>query len=174
MKKNRFCLYYIIFLMICLVGVVPGAMAIGEAQEMAIRDHCTAIKDDLKKVQKSDARTRVYLGGKYETILNKYVVPLNLRMVENNLPTTGLIESQNKIASAKTKFTDDYVSYQQKLEELVSMDCKAEPKEFYEKLEKVRQKRKTVEQDVEKLNGMLAEYMNQVSELKERLSKNAK
>lgn len=191
MKRSRFCLYYIIFLMICLVGVALPVAALGlkegeemakcddcqvafsKTQEAAIVDHCEAIKDDLRKVQKSDARARVYLGGKYETILNKFVMPLNVRLVENNLSKTGLIESQNTIANMKAKFSEDYVDYQQRLEELVMMDCKSEPEEFYNKLGRVRQKRKAVEQDMQKIASALEKYVALVKELKGSLKTNA-
>lgn len=187
MKINRYCLYYIILLLICLVGVVLPARALdlqegeeaakvtlSKTQEAAIVDHCATIKESLKTVQKSDARARVYLGGRYETILNKYITPLNVRLVENSLSTTSLIESQNTLASSKAKFANDYVDYQQKLEELVAVDCKNNPTEFYEKLDGVRQKRKKVEQDVQKMRRVLAEYVDSVGKVKEKLNAKTK
>lgn len=148
--------------------------AISKAQEAAIRDNCESIRDDLKNVQKSDARARVYLGGRFESILNEYVVPLNMRLVENNLSTTGLIESQNTIASGKLKFANEYVEYQQRLEELVAMDCKSNPGEFYDKLTSMRRKRKRVEQDVQELRTAIGEYAKRVTKLKGDLNVEAK
>ena len=162
-----------IVVLICLIVVGCLALpagAISEEQKAGIVDHCETIRESLKIVQRSDARARVYLGGKYEMILNKYVTPLNVRLVENNLSTTSLIESQNTLASGKAKFANDYVEYQQKLEELVAMDCKNNPAEFYEKLEGVRQKRKKVEQDVQKMKSALTEYVDLVGKLKEKLN----
>ena len=143
--------------------------AISESQENAIKSHCEAIREDLKKVQKTDARTRVYLGGYYETILTKFVTPLNVRLVENNLSSADLVENQNKIAEAKTLFADDYVGYQQGLEELVLIDCKKEPGKFYDKLEKVRQKRKIVEQDTLKIRNLMSEHLRLANQLKGKL-----
>lgn len=145
-------------------------VGLSKTQEAGITDHCESIKESLKVVQRNDARARVYLGGKYETILNKYVTPLNVRLVENSLSTTSLIESQNTLASGKAKFANDYVEYQQKLEDLVAMDCKNNPAEFYEKLEGVRQKRKKVEQDVQKMKSALTEYVDLVGKMKEKLN----
>ena len=170
MKKFRQSLYYIILLLICLVGVALPVAGLSKEQEAGISDHCETIKDSLRTVQKSDARARVYLGGKYETILNKYVTPLNVRLVENSLSTTSLIESQNTLANGKAKFANDYVDYQQKLEELVGADCKNSPADFYEKLENVREKRKKVEQDVQKMKTALTDYVKLVKELKEKLN----
>ena len=156
----------ILFCIIMSLVTVPVG-AISKEQEAAIVDHCTAIKDDLREVQRADARARVYIGGKYETILGKYVVPLNLYLVEKNLSRADLIESQNSISETRTAFSNDYVDYQQGLEQLVAMDCKTEPERFYDKLVRVRQKRKKVEQDMTKMGESLAKYKERVLKLKE-------
>lgn len=166
MKKKSLYIYYIILLLFC---PVMQASALSEAQEAMISDHCATVREDLKKVQRSDARARIYLGGKFELILNKYIVPLNVRLVENNMSTANLIESQNTITAMKTKFADDYVSYQQSLEELVLADCKNEPKDFYDRIVKVRQKRQKVSDDVQSIRKELDKYMGLVTKLKEGL-----
>ena len=149
----------------CFMGSVS---AISKAQETAIVDHCEAIKEDLKNVQRSDARARVYIGGRYEGILSDYIMPLNLWLVEKNMSKANLIESQNKIAEMKTNFANDYVNYQQGLEQLVAIDCKNQATAFYDKLVRVRQKRKKVEQDVQKMASELNDYKAKVAKLKEK------
>ena len=139
--------------------------AISEAQESVIKDHCEAIRDDLKSVQKADSRTRVYLGGYYETVLSKFIMPLNVRLVENNLSTAEFVENQNKFADARTVFVTDFINYQQGLEELISIDCKKEPSDFYEKLRKVQQKRKIVEQDSAKIRNLISSHVKLVKQL---------
>ena len=151
----------------CVFAVPVSALT--EEQEKAIPDYCETIRENLKKVQKQDARTRVYLGGYYETILTKFITPLNLRMVENNLSDPGLIENQSKMAEAKATFVNDYVHYQQELETLVGMDCKKEPKVFYEQLTLARKVRKKVEQDVAKMRSILASHVKLVQELREKV-----
>lgn len=149
--------------------IVTGAMAISEVQKNAIMDHCDAIKSNLKDVQKRDARTRVYLGRYYETILTKFMTPLNVKLVEENLSRGDLVENQSKFAETKTTFASDFVSYQQKLEELVGMNCKQNPEDFYEKLTKVREKRKTVNQDVTKMRKLIDEHIKYIGELMGRI-----
>ena len=144
-------------------------MAISEKQEAAIVDRCEEIREDLKTVQKDDARARVHLGGRYETILTKFIVPLNVRLVENSLSNAELVENQNQFAETKTIFANDYVGYQQDLEELVAMDCKKEPGAFYEKLVKVRQKRKTVEQDTLKLRSLISKQVKLVTSVRSKV-----
>ena len=87
-------------------------------------------------------------------------------MVENNLSSAGLVENQNNFAETKTLFSNDYITYQQGLEELVGMDCKQEPEKFYDKLTTVRQKRKIMVQDVLKMRNLISEHMRLVEGLK--------
>ncbi|MBR3052210.1 hypothetical protein IKG60_01130 [Candidatus Saccharibacteria bacterium] len=166
-----------VFLCGALFGIfclTPSAGAITKTQEAAIADHCSAVKESLKAVQRSDARARVYVGGRYETILNKFVMPLNVWLVEKNMSRADLIESQNTIAQLKLKFANDYVEYQQGLEQLVAMDCKTQVSAFYDKLVQVRTKRKAVEQDMQKVAKALDEYKVRVGKLKEIVNEKAK
>lgn len=145
------------------------AMAISEEQENVIKGHCETIKDSLKAVQRTDARARVYLGGYYEAILSKFIMPLNVRLVENNLSNADLVENQNKFVETKNLFANDFVKYQQMLEELLAMDCKNEPEKFYEKLVVVRQRRKIMDQDVLKLRSLISEHIKLVYGLEGKL-----
>lgn len=163
MKKKRLIFYCITLMLFCQCLPVN---AISDSQKSAIEKNCETIRDDLKKVQKEDARTRVYLGGYYETILTKFITPLNVRLVENNLSSADLVENQNKFAKAKTTFADDFVNYQKGLEELVGMDCKEEPEEFYNKLTVVRQKRKLMVQDTLKMRNLISEHIKLATNLK--------
>ena len=153
-------------LLASLGGRFCAVQAISPNQGAAIVEHCDTIKDELKKVQKEDARVRVYLGGYYETILTKFITPLNVRLVENNLSSAGLVENQNNFAGTKTLFANDFIAYQQGLEELVGLDCRQEPEKFYDKLTTVRQKRKIMVQDVLKMRNLISEHMRLVEGLR--------
>lgn len=155
-----------VMMSLCLVNVV-GATT--KKQDAAIVDHCDTIRESLKKVQKDDARIRVFLGGRYETILTKFIVPLNMRLVENSLSNADLVENQNEFAEAKTVFVNDYIGYQQELENLVGMDCKNEPGKFYDQLTKVRQKRKTIRQDTMRIRSLISTHIKLVDQLKGKL-----
>lgn len=139
---------------------------ITDEQRGIIIDHCDAMKDNLKALQKVDSRTRVYLGRYYETILTNFITPLNLRLVENNISAPKLLENQTNFASRRGKFVNDFIVYQQALEELVHVNCKSEPDKFYEKMLVARDKRKVVNKDVTKLKEMTDEQVKLVEELK--------
>lgn len=160
---------FVCCMVLCCQWFPAKVMAITEAQNAAIVKNCDTIKEDLKKVQKEDARVRVYLGGYYEAILTKFITPLNVRLVENNLSSAELVENQNKVAKAKSTFAEDFVNYQKGLEELVGMDCKETPEEFYDELVTVRQKRKIMVQDVLKMRSLISEHVRLVESLKGKL-----
>ena len=153
-----------------LIGLFSsGVMAVSQAQNDALASQCDEVREKLRVLQKSDAKTRVFLGGKYESILNKYMVPLNVRLVENNLSTGELSSLQNEFADAKSVFNNDYVVYQQSLENLVAIDCKTEPDRFYNELSITRKKRMIMEQDVLKMRSLLTKYVQLVTELKGKI-----
>ncbi|MBR2710646.1 hypothetical protein IKF02_03415 [Candidatus Saccharibacteria bacterium] len=154
-----------LFTMIVLVAslVALPVFAISDSQEKAIVDHCDSLRDSLKSVQRDDSRARVYLGRYYENILNKFITPLNVRLVENNLSNSELISNQNDFAKTRTNFMIDYVEYQKELEDLVATNCKEEPGLFYEKLVSTRKKRELVAKDADKLRSLA---LNQIDDLK--------
>ena len=166
MKKN------VLLLLICVAmcGLWgSSALAISDTRSASIIEHCDSIKEDLKTLQRSDSRARVYLGRYYETILNRFIRPLNLRLVDNSLSSTNFIDGQNNFYKKRADFVTDYIEYQKGLEELVSMNCHEETEAFYEKLTSVREKRVKVSSDVEKLRKLAGEYRGFVNELWSKL-----
>lgn len=143
--------------------------AISEAQKNAVSNNCISIKESLKTTQRMDARTRVYLGGKFETILTKFITPLNVKLVEKNISNPGLIENQSSFAEMKAMFSSDFIRYQQSLEELIGTDCEAEPEVFYNRLLVVRERRKLMGQDVARLKRLTTDNVRLVAELRSKL-----
>lgn len=137
-----------------------------DEQRTTIIDHCDAMKDNVKSLQKVDSRARVYLGRYYETILTNFITPLNLRLVENNISNPALLENQTNFANRRDRFVNDFIVYQQALEELVHVNCKSEPDKFYEKLSVARDKRKIVNRDVVRLREMTDGQVKMVETLK--------
>lgn len=154
----------LIFAVILSLVAMP-VYAITDTQEKAIVDHCEEIRENLKNIQKLDARTRVYLGGYYETILTKFVTPLNMRLVENNMPNPDLLDNQEQFSKTIMAFRSDYTSYQQSLEDLVATNCKESPTSFYEKLDAMRAKRKKVSRDTTKIREYITGQVNLVKKL---------
>lgn len=181
MKKKCISSYYIIFFVFLQVSVILTGVRVwaeGEQteslitaeQKTVIVDHCDAMKDSLKSLQRTDSRARVYLGRYYETILTNFITPLNIRLVENNVSDSKLLDNQTNFATRRTDFNNDYISYQQSLEELVNVDCKVEPEKFYEKLVTTREKRKIVKKDVTKMRELTDEQKKLVEALSDGIN----
>ena len=167
-----------IVLMMCVAMWVPMARNVAaveptqevqEARFSNIAKNCEKIRESLVNVQHSDSRARVYLGRYYETMLSKFITPLNVWLVGRNKSSAGLIENQNSFAETRGKFVSDYIAYQKELEELVAVNCKAEPEKFDTKLTSVRQARAKVASEVAKLRKLMDEQVKLVTKMKEGL-----
>ena len=160
----------IVFIVMVLAFLpVYNVMAISEGQSNLIKNKCDSIQEDLKQLQVDDSRVRVYLGALYERVLTKYIVPLNVRLVENSISDVDFIENQNNFVAAKIAFVDDFVNYQRSLEELTLIDCKKNTESFYQKLTVVREKRAIMAKDVTKLSGLMTKQKSLVLSLMENL-----
>lgn len=161
----------IFFLFVMMMGfcLVLPAGAVSEGQKMAISENCDKIKETLRTVQHQDSRTRVYLGRYYETILSKYITPLNVRLVENTMINSDLMDNQDGFSRTRNSFIIDFIEYQKGLEDLVATDCKTEPENFYNKLVKVRERRKVVESDTVVLKELIMTQLNLVKGLRKQL-----
>ena len=56
----------------------------------AVSQSCSSIKLQLQTVQKNDARMRIHLGQQYETLSNRLMLNLNLRLVKNNIAKSAI------------------------------------------------------------------------------------
>ena len=153
------------FLNVWAEGENGAESSISDEQKNTIKDHCDTIKETLKSVQRTDARARMYLGRYFETVLSNFMIPLNVRLIENSIANNKLTDNQTNFAARRDRFNNDFISYQQALEELVNIDCKAEPQRFYDKLVVARDKRKIVNRDVTKLKELTNEQVKQVEAL---------
>lgn len=142
---------------------------ISDEQKNAIVNYCDTIRGNLDLVRHEDSRARTYLGAYYETILSSYMTPLTLRLVKNNLINANLTQNKIDFANQKSQFSSHFKVYQDSLYELINIDCKNRPDEFYEKLEQVRKERAVVRKDITKLNSYLKDHQTLVEEFKETL-----
>lgn len=134
---------------------------------------CASIQTSLKNVQRNDSKTRVILGTNYQTLLSNYISPLNVRLIKNNLPDSTLTSIQSETITSRNSFTNLFVTYSQRLESLISIDCKNQPDTFYSELENVRFLRSQLEESVNKVNTALSNHLKTVNQLREKLSNNS-
>lgn len=127
---------------------------------------CQSIKQTLKRVQNIDKNTRISIGRSYQTILTDFITPLNIRIVKNNQSNSELATLQGRFVEAREAFNRDYITYSQEFEELLNIDCKNEPENFYNKLVKTREKRAIVAASAKKVREIITEHQNEVEKYK--------
>ena len=158
---------FLTILMILVVSLMAlPTLAISETQKETIADHCESIKTSLRMIQRNDSKARVFLGAYYETIMSKFIMPFNVKLVEKSLSNADFVENQNDFTETKLVFANDFTKYQKMLEDLISIDCKNEPERFYNELTDVRKRRKTMEQDVLKMRQLISEHIKLIDGLK--------
>lgn len=140
---------------------------LSEAQRGAISQNCSTIRQSLEQLQKVDSKIRISLGTTYETIATKFITPLNLRLVRNNLPTLSTIQSDFTLGQAA--FRSSYTDYMRAMEELMAIDCRTEPDHFYDTLVKVRKQREALRESVDHMSALTKAQSKAVKELMEDL-----
>lgn len=76
-----FLLVFILFNSVRVSADAPK-IKLTDDQRGELSMNCSSIKSSLKKLQVSDAKIRSLLGANYQTILNSYITPFNLRLVK--------------------------------------------------------------------------------------------
>ena len=159
-----FLLVFILFSSIHVSADAPKAK-LTDDQRGEISMSCSSIKSGLKKLQVSDAKIRSLLGANYQTILNSYITPFNLRLVKNNQNLGDLSDLQSSFVLQKNDFSSLYIAYSQQFENLLSIDCQKNPDDFYNQLIVTRESRKELNQKVEDLTKTAEKYLAEIKKI---------
>lgn len=159
-----FLLVFILFSSIHVSANAPKTK-LTDDQRGEISMSCSSIKSGLKKLQVSDAKIRSLLGANYQTILNSYITPFNLRLVKNNQNLGDLSDLQSNFVLQKNDFNSLYIAYSQQFENLLSIDCQKNPDDFYNQLIITRESRKELNQKVEDLTKTAEKYLVEIKKI---------
>ena len=159
-----FLLVFILFNSVHVSADTPKAK-LTDDQRGEISMNCSSIKSSLKKLQVSDAKIRSLLGANYQTMLNSYITPFNLRLVKNNQNLGGLSDLQSNFVLQKNDFNSFYITYSQQFENLLSIDCQKNPDDFYNQLIITRESRKELNQKVEDLTKTVEKYLTEIIQI---------
>jgi len=151
--------------------VAANALADGEEDDRVhyAVQNCASIKISLTQLQRSDSDMRAYLGNIFETTANNFIIPLNLRLVRNNINQPDLISEQSDYVAAKAQFSSAYIRYARSLEDLIKLNCRTNPDRFLTQLDKTRENRAAVREQVERLQDMIRSHTERVESLKGEL-----
>lgn len=166
-KLIRWLIGWIACSIILALLISTPADGLSAAQRSAISQNCPTIQQSLSQLQKVDSRTRTYLGTTYETIASKFIVPLNIRLVKNNLPILPSIQSE--FTDMQVQFRNSYTEYMREMENLLGIDCRTQPDEFYQHLETVRKKRAILRSTTIRLAELSDEQYKATQDLRKKL-----
>ena len=159
-----FILVFILFNSIRVSADAPK-IKLTDDQRGEISMNCSSIKSSLKKLQVSDAKIRSLLGANYQTILNFYITPFNLRLVKNNQNLGDLSDLHSNFVLQKNDFNSLYIAYSQQFENLLSVDCQKNPDDFYNQLLTTRESRKELNQKVNELTSTAEKYLSEINKI---------
>jgi len=163
----KWLVLWIVCAAVFTILISTPADGLSEEQRGAISQNCPTIKQSLSQLQKIDTKARNYLGTTYETLANKFIVPLNLRLVKNNQATLPHIQSDFSLS--QSEFRSMYTEYMRELENLIGSDCQKSPDDFYKQLEVVREKRNRLREITQKLSELAEEQYTSVLVLRKKL-----
>ena len=173
-SKNLIVTGIFVSILISSSGLAVKAYALSEEQAGAISQNCATTKQSLKQLQRTDARTRSYLGSAYESILSNYITPLDLRLINTGQPNVSLTNLHSDVINMRKDFVAKYTSYSQSLEELIGIDCYNHQEDFYNKLVETREKRAELSATTTNLRNLFSEHLTDVRKLRNSLGdKNA-
>ena len=156
-----FLLVFILFNSIRVSADAPKAK-LTDDQRGEISMNCSSIKSSLKTLQ---VKIRSLLGANYQTILNSYITPFNLRLVKNNQNLGDLSDLQSSFVLQKNDFNSLYITYSQQFENLLSVDCQKNPDDFYNQLLTTRESRKELNQKVNELTSTAEKYLSEINKI---------
>ncbi len=132
-------------------------------QVARVKANCVSIKNSLSQLHASDALLRVNRGQMYESMASKLMDNFNDRLSGNRLDNKAMATVTSSYRSALTTFRSDYIAYEQKMSEAIRIDCISQPNSFHTAVEEARALRKTVHDDVMRLNRLIDDYRSSVS-----------
>jgi len=145
------------------------AAQISEEQAGVISMTCGSVQLQLKKLQKTDSRIRVFLGSKFEFAQTNLMTNLILRLVKNNLTISPFDSSRSTFSSEREYFKSAFTDYARSLDALISTNCQSNPYNFYDQLESTREKRENVRQSYLRLKDVLSDHRTIVVNFKDSL-----
>ena len=172
-KKHLFMLLGSVLLTAVIsIGVSAEENNISEEKRQVIATNCQTAQVTLQQIEYNDAAARVNRGQGYETILNKYMTPLNVRVTgsQNHAATAAtLTDITARYQQTLKNFKKNYENYDDNITKATHFSCSKKPDNFYDLLNTTRQEREKLNEDIAALDQLAAEYITAVSKFKDNL-----
>lgn len=166
MKKFLIGCALVLVLVMIGTGWAMAEVAPADPQTLAsVKANCNQIKTRLRQLRVNDALLRVNYGQVYESISANVIAPVNTRLITNGLKPVELIAISSDYDKNLAQFRKTYLSYEEKLSDLLSQDCNTHPAEFYRVLNEVRNLRQRSGELLRQVDGLAHQYQNKLWEL---------
>lgn len=130
-----------VFALLTVNQPTNAATTITEEKIEKIKNRCTENQATLNRLHQTDAFLRTNRGELYRTISDKLMVPLNRRLASNQLDAGSLLTITADYNEQYRVFFDAYISYDNAMSKLLTMDCNLQPVSFYNALVDAREQR---------------------------------
>ncbi len=145
-----------VFSMGAIAWAEPDAELTPEKIDL-IRQRCSSLQFALQQIEKRDAVSRINRGRDYDQMLRQ-VSALNSRFAYNKLSVPDLIQLTNDLQSAVDRFRADYDKYDTDLSDAAKIDCKTKPIDYYTIIQRARDDRTMVGDQVKVVNDLMGQY----------------
>ncbi len=159
MKKRIIISSLILLSLAGLFGLASAYAAeepLSDEQQQKIIENCTSAKATMQRVERDDLVARTIRGRGYNTTLD-LMKTLNSRLALNAVDTKQLTPIPAAFQAAYQEFYNDYTAYDGAIEQTIKFDCNQTQK-FYDQLEKARNKRAEINQDIVTIQTLITDY----------------
>jgi hypothetical protein len=154
---KRYIFGLIIFSVVAFSTPAQAVDPIEDSRIDLIRSVCISSQGAMQRVLVSDRVTRINRGRAYEDTL-KLLAAFNSRASLNTYNVSDLVANTSSLETQFGKFKTQYLDYEQKLKVVIAVDCKEQPAEFYNNLQRARASREALQVTISDIDKTLVEY----------------
>jgi len=161
----------VIGLLLALLVVVPISQvnAQTEQQKALVVERCSLVKQYLDKQRRRDLVSRINRGHDYQALIDQQQALVS-RLKNNGMDSAQFEKHLGELKSAFEGFRAAYSSYDDSLGDLIGVDCKKDPDNFFEALNNTRKLRNEVGQKTLQIGIILSIQRELIVDLKNHLS----
>lgn len=137
--------------------------ALAVPSDDVIKLNCRSAQSVLSQMEKTDAALRINRGRVYNEVLDLFYA-MNARLSSNKKTVPKLATITSDFETTLTDFRDSYNKYDDELNNLTAMKCQDKPKDFYDQLVKVRDRRSELNDIIDQLDKLLADYRREFND----------
>lgn len=129
----------------------------------SIKANCQQARASLAQLHANDALAYINRNQTYFSISDKMMARLNSRLALNRYDATQLVRTASDYNTALTRFRSTYKLYDDMVSDLLKMDCRKQPVEFYDRVSDARDQREKVHGAVLQLKMLIGQYGDAVT-----------